>query len=614
MADWKNLDHFAETTRRAALGVSLGGIAAALMRPVSALAASHESGNRYSRKGYVNVNHGQMHYRTAGSGPPVILVHGSPSSSRTYIDLMGRLSDQFTVIALDTPGYGNSTPLMPGGQPEITDFARVLAETVTALGLERSVLFGSHTGAKITLQYAVDHPDRVAALVMDGLSIPPGPIDYVWNKNYLTPFTINEDGSFIAYEWTRGKDFGRNFPWYDKSPATRSNTTDPDAQTMHNARIDIFSAGPHYSAGYGAAMRYRGIPVLRQLSVPTVLMAIEPDPLYVHLDYVPGDVPDVLSIERLTADRDAWRARLRALFGEYGSALGDANFTPPDPLLDPKPGDAITAGYVVQEHGHVHVRRVGPINGEGHRPLLILPDVPGGTGPYDLLMRTLAFDRPVFIIDLPGTGDSDPLEKGDSGNAVVDMVADVIDRLGLEQPNVLAENVSTSLAIALAARHPDKVHSLILDGVILADRRGRNELRDNYTPDLKPMRGGGHLSELWHMFRDAEFKWPWYDRSREAIRWVNPNLDGNRFYHRLVDTMKQLDHYGDTARAAFSLDAAALLEDVHQPVLAFHRERDPLYQWGKLAARTAANGKVIDRPESVITFAQSVQLFLDSQV
>ena len=79
MADSKNLDNFVETTRRTALGVSLGGAAIALM---PALAASHESGKRYIRKGYVNVSHGQMHYRTAGSGPPVILVHGSPSSSR----------------------------------------------------------------------------------------------------------------------------------------------------------------------------------------------------------------------------------------------------------------------------------------------------------------------------------------------------------------------------------------------------------------------------------------------------------------------------------------------------------------------------------------------------
>ncbi len=379
---------------------------------------------------------------------------------------------------------------------------------------------------------------------------------------------------------------------------------------MHNARIDIFSAGPHYSAGYGAAMRYRAVPVLQQLQVPTVLMAIEPDPLYVHLDYVPDDVPDVLSIERLTADRDAWRGRLRTLFGEYGAPIGDANFTPPDPLANPKPGDAITASYVMQEHRQTFVRRVGPINSQGGRPLLVLPDVPGGTSPYALLMRTLAFDRPVLVIDLPGTGESDPLDNGDSGNAVVDMIADVIDQLDLGQPDVLAINASTPLVIALAARHPDKVHSLVLDGAILAERRNRNDLRGNYAPDLTPLRGGGHLSELWHMFRDGEFKWPWYDRSRDAIRWVNPNLDGVRFYNRLVDTMKQLDHYNETVRAVFDVNASNLLEDVDQPVLTFRRDRDPQYQWGEAAAEMAAKGTVQDRPESDVTFAHQVLRFL----
>ena len=609
----KKLGIILKSSRRKALGMTLGSAALALAPPLPVFAASHGDSSRISiRKGYVNVSHGQMHYRVAGSGPPVILVHGSPSSSRTYIDLIGRLSDQFTVIAIDSAGYGNSTPLMPGGQPEIPDFAKALAETLEALGIKRCLIYGSHTGAKITLQFAVDHPDRVALLIMDGLSIPVGPIDHVWIRNYLTPFKISEDGSFIAYEWTRGKDFGRSFPWYDKSPAVRTDSSDPDASAMHNARIDIFSAGPYYSAGYGAAMRYRAVPLVQQLRVPTVLMALKPDPLYAHLDYLPDDIPDVLSIERLSADRDAWRSLLRSLFVKHGASLGDASFTPPDPFLEHKTGSSIVNSYVMQNHGHTRIRRVGPINTkQGKRPVLLLPDLPGGASPYDALMRFLADDRPVFAIDLPGTGDSDPLEKGESGEIVVDMLADMIDRLGIEKPDVLAINVSTPLAIALAVRHPEKVHSLILDGALLADRRTRNDLRKNYTPKIAPMLGGGHLTELWHMFRDAEFKWPWYDRSREAIRWVNPNLDGNRFYHRLVDTMKQLDHYDETARASLNINARDLMKEVGQPVLAFRRDRDPQYQWGDEVADIASKGAVLDRPESVITFAQMVRKFLN---
>ncbi|MEQ9444839.1 MAG: alpha/beta hydrolase, partial [Rhodospirillaceae bacterium] len=63
------------------------------------------------RKGFVNVGNGQVHYRAAGSGPPVILLHDSPRSSVLHIPLVEHFSDRFTAIAIDTPGYGNSTAL-----------------------------------------------------------------------------------------------------------------------------------------------------------------------------------------------------------------------------------------------------------------------------------------------------------------------------------------------------------------------------------------------------------------------------------------------------------------------------------------------------------------------
>src|SRR5690606_14891693 len=57
----------------------------------------------------------RIHYRRAGSGPPLVLLHASPSSSRVQIPLLRAWADDFTVIALDTPGFGLSDPL-PGGR------------------------------------------------------------------------------------------------------------------------------------------------------------------------------------------------------------------------------------------------------------------------------------------------------------------------------------------------------------------------------------------------------------------------------------------------------------------------------------------------------------------
>lgn len=108
-------------------------------------------------KGFVTVPHGQVHFRYGGRGPVVVMLHDSPRSSVLHAPNIEWLGEHCTVIALDTPGYGNSTPL-PQPQPEIPDFAAALAATLTAMGIDRCALYGFHTGSKIALQFAVDHP------------------------------------------------------------------------------------------------------------------------------------------------------------------------------------------------------------------------------------------------------------------------------------------------------------------------------------------------------------------------------------------------------------------------------------------------------------------------
>lgn len=103
------------------------------------------------RRAYVRAPHGLVHYRVAGDGPAVVLLHDSPRSSAMHLPQLEALSDQFTVIALDTPGYGRSQPLPPEPRPTIADFAAALAGTLVALGLERCPVYGFHTSSKFTL-------------------------------------------------------------------------------------------------------------------------------------------------------------------------------------------------------------------------------------------------------------------------------------------------------------------------------------------------------------------------------------------------------------------------------------------------------------------------------
>ena len=82
------------------------------------------------RRHFVTINgERQVHYRRAGRGPAVVLLHQSPTSSREHTRLIERLMSEFTVIAPDTPGNGLSDPLL-GEQPLAEDYAHALAETL----------------------------------------------------------------------------------------------------------------------------------------------------------------------------------------------------------------------------------------------------------------------------------------------------------------------------------------------------------------------------------------------------------------------------------------------------------------------------------------------------
>ena len=60
---------------------------------------------------YLTINGRRVHYRRAGKGPPLLMVHQSPRSSAEYQELMQQWGAHFTCIAPDTPGFGQSQPL-----------------------------------------------------------------------------------------------------------------------------------------------------------------------------------------------------------------------------------------------------------------------------------------------------------------------------------------------------------------------------------------------------------------------------------------------------------------------------------------------------------------------
>ncbi len=115
----------------------------------------------------VRVSGRLVHYRRAGRGPAVLLLHQTPQSSKTMEPLMRRFGPGVTTIALDTPGFGLSERL-PGDVWTMAQLCDWLAATLDALGIRRAAFCGQHTGATIATEFAVRQPERVAAIACDG--------------------------------------------------------------------------------------------------------------------------------------------------------------------------------------------------------------------------------------------------------------------------------------------------------------------------------------------------------------------------------------------------------------------------------------------------------------
>ena len=110
----------------------------------------------------LDVNGQTIHYLRAGSGPLMLLVHGYPESSRTWLKVMPELSRHFTVIAPDTRGTGESSLARDFA---IEDVANDLYELVKVLGFRELVLVGQDFGVQVVGAYAAQHREDIQALV-----------------------------------------------------------------------------------------------------------------------------------------------------------------------------------------------------------------------------------------------------------------------------------------------------------------------------------------------------------------------------------------------------------------------------------------------------------------
>jgi haloacetate dehalogenase len=130
--------------------------------------------NTFSRE-RVTVAAGSIAIRRAGRGPAVLLLHGYPETSLAWRRVAPALTRDFTVIAADLPGYGDSTisaEAFDDGRISKRRMAQVLVDAMAALRFEEFALVGHDRGARVAYRLALDHPQCVRAVsVLDVIPI-----------------------------------------------------------------------------------------------------------------------------------------------------------------------------------------------------------------------------------------------------------------------------------------------------------------------------------------------------------------------------------------------------------------------------------------------------------
>lgn len=176
--------------------------------------------------GYKTVGDTEVFFREAGAkdAPVLLLLHGFPTASHMFRDLIPLLSHRFRVIAPDLPGFGQ-TKTPPRGTFNYTfdNLADVIDGFITAMSLDRYALYIFDYGAPVGLRIATRHPEKITAIIsqngnayVDGFSDEWRPWEAYWRepsasnreqcRASLTPDTIRN------WQYGTGADLSRLSP------------------------------------------------------------------------------------------------------------------------------------------------------------------------------------------------------------------------------------------------------------------------------------------------------------------------------------------------------------------------------------------------------------------
>lgn len=541
----------------------------------------------------------QVHYRRAGKGPPVLLAHQSPTSGREHIPLIEYLANDFTVIAPDTPGNGQSDPL-PDPNATMDDYGDNLAKLLKVLGIPKVACYGFHSGSSVLAGFATRHPEMVHGAILNGFVAQTPEERAERMAAYLIPVPARWDGAHLVQIWARIREQYLFGAWHNMTRSGRSLQREfPPVEYIQWQMMEWLRSGDTYRLPYGAVFNYPGDEVAKRFRTPTIVCASDFDGLVKHLDRL-KDLPDCVKIERIGPDPAAVFPFIKQRLARF--AKGDT--PPPAPKPQPLKSRA-TQDYVSVGGGQLHMRWV---EGTG-RPVVITADAASDNSVTDAVTSGFLGQGPAYAIDLPGIGESDNI-MGPEALSIARFaraLGGALDALDIREVDALGIGGGAAEAVELALLRPDLVKRLALVGPLNVDTATAFEMADRARP-LGVEAHGGHLLRVWHMVRDEALFFPGHRRTRDSNVYRHELIQTDMVHRRTVAAMKSGDMLQHRQRAQALYRLADVLPRVAQPVQVSGAKEDGAH----LPARDLAKGKVswTDVPEAMADWPKALVPFL----
>jgi len=226
-------------------------------------------------RSYVEIADGQMHARTMdGPGKPLVMLHQTASSGAMFEAMMHRLAGMAPMIALDTPGFGNS--FEPDHAPSIETYAGWAVETLDRLGIGQFHLLGHHTGGCIAVAIAAAYPERVLSLAIIGPVFLDQAAREEFRQHYSRPFVPAWDRVYLQETWD-----------YIEKLGSRA-----DIKLHHREFTDMLRAWKGRADAYKAVWDNDQVALYEAVTCPLLLLAAPEDVLAPCLEAALSALPE----------------------------------------------------------------------------------------------------------------------------------------------------------------------------------------------------------------------------------------------------------------------------------------------------------------------------------